>query len=90
MGDGGAEGALCAGALRIGVDPVVIAREFREGVDQFLRDLDLAAPGAEGLADKFLQGVDIVEAILLHGVLRSGSGKGFPGDDSRGGALAPP
>ncbi len=45
--DRGAERALLLAALRIGVDPVMVTREIRETVDQVLRDLDLAAPGAE-------------------------------------------
>ncbi|MNY23635.1 hypothetical protein D3C86_1573080 [compost metagenome] len=69
MGDGAAERALQARPLRIGMDPVIIARQLGKGVDQCLIDQHHIAPVAELLADQGLQGRPVVEVDLPGGRL---------------------
>ena len=74
MRDRAAEGALATAALDVDVDPLAVAGQLREGVDHLLRHLELAAEGAELLADPRLERGHVVELDLFHGWFLFSSG----------------
>ena len=67
MRDGGAERAIAARLLGVGVDPVVVARERCELVDHLLRHFHLVGPAGELLADQRLHRLQVFAADLALG-----------------------
>src|SRR3954451_15473162 len=65
MSDSGAEWALGLGPFHIHVNPLVVARHLRKGVDQFLAHFPPVA-GPDLLPDELLQLIDSVRGDLRH------------------------
>jgi hypothetical protein len=67
MGNGGSERAFLTRLHGIGVNPVVIAREPGELVDDFLAHSELVGPGAVLLGHQRLHGLDVLDGDLALG-----------------------